>query len=139
VLEYIHTNKAMKEYQQKYIVRTVLYSKVTIVVLFLLVILLLRSIMELNTKRMDVNALKKESEQERVEIEKKVFESRKKNEFIKTDRGFEEYVRVTYPVVKDGEGVIVVYDDEKNPVSDVRETMTIWEHLSVMWNTRFSK
>jgi hypothetical protein len=95
--------------------------------------------MELNTKRMDVNALKKESEQERVEIEKKVFESRKKNEFIKTDRGFEEYVRVTYPVVKDGEGVIVVYDDEKNPVSDVRETMTIWEHLSVMWNTRFSK
>ena len=39
-------------------IRTLVYSRVTIVVLFLLVILLLRSIMELNDKRIEVSKLR---------------------------------------------------------------------------------
>lgn len=51
--------------------------------------------------------------------------------FIQTDRGFEEYVRTTYPVVKQGEGVVIVYDEPGSPVTAVREGMTIWEKLLV--------
>ena len=129
----------MREYQQKHIVKTLLYSKVTMVILFLLIILLLRSIVELNEKRLEVNVERNETKRERLDLEAKVEATRKQNEFIKTERGFEEYVRTTYPVVKEGEGVIVIYDDAKESVSDVREKMTAWEKITVFWNSLFSK
>jgi hypothetical protein len=127
----------MREYQQKHVVRTLLYSRVTVVALFLLIILLLRSIMELNDKRLEVNVERDETKNERMDLESKVEKIRKQNEFIKTERGFEEYVRTTYPVVKKDEGVIVIYDDETKSVSEVREKMTAWEKISVYWNSLF--
>lgn len=107
------------------------------VALFLLIVLLLRSIMELNDKRLEVNIERDETKNERMDLEAKVEKIRKQNEFIKTDRGFEEYVRTTYPVVKKDEGVIVIYDDETKSVSEVREKMTAWERISVYWNSLF--
>ena len=103
----------MKEYQQKYMVRTLLYSRVTIIFLFLVCILLLRSIMELNDKRIESAKLRNESTVERKDLGDKVVKAEEKNNEIVTPRGFENYVRTTYPVVKDGEGVIVVYDETK--------------------------
>ncbi len=127
----------MREYQQRHVIRTLIYSRVTMVVLFLLIVLLLRSIMELNDKRLEVEVERSETQKERVDLETKVERIRKQNEFIKTERGFEEYVRTTYPVVKEGEGVIVIYDDESKSVSKVREKMTAWEKMSVYWNSLF--
>ena len=129
----------MREYQQKHMVRSLVYSKVTIVVLFLLVILLLRSIMELNSKRVDAAKLRDESIVERDKLQQKVDKSQKETDAISTSRGFEAYIRTTYPVVKQGEGVIVVYDDNKNLVSPVREKMTVWERLSIWWKNYFQK
>ncbi len=127
----------MKEYQQKHMIRTLIYSKVTLVVLFLLIVLLLRSIMELNNKRIEVSKLRDDSAREREELERKVEKAQKENEFISTERGFEAYVRTTYPVVKKGEGVIVIYDDDKVPVSPVREKVTFWEKMSIWWRDVF--
>lgn len=129
----------MREYQQKYMLRRLLYSRVTIVILFLLTILLLRSIMELNNKRIAVERLRAESETERMELEAKVRKAEEKNNAIATDRGFEYYVRTTYPVVKEGEGVIVIYDEEKSPVAPVRADMTIWERIVIFWKNAFDK
>jgi translation initiation factor 2B subunit (eIF-2B alpha/beta/delta family) len=129
----------MREYQQKYMIRTLVYSRVTLVVLFLLIVLLLRSIMELNDKRLDVGKLRDDSIKERNELQKKVDKAQKETDLISTQRGFEAYVRTTYPVVKKGEGVIVIYDDNKVPVSTVRENITFWEHLTVWWNNFFQK
>lgn len=114
-------------------IRTLLYSKVTVVILFLLIILLLRSVMELNDKRIEVSKLRTESEVERKELEDKVAKAQEKNTAIDTPRGFETYVRTTYPVVKQGEGVIVVYDENKSPVAPVRSDMNIWERLLIWW------
>lgn len=129
----------MREYQQKHMVRTLVYSKVTLVVLFLLIVFLLRSIMELNNKRLDVNKLRNDSVKERDELQKKVDKAQTQTNLISTQRGFEAYIRTTYPVVKKGEGVIVIYDDNKVPVSTVREKMTVWEHFNVWWNNFFQK
>ncbi len=129
----------MKEYQQKYMVRTLLYSRVTIIFLFLICILLLRSIMELNDKRIESAKLRNDSAVERKALEDKVAKAEAKNADIATPRGFENYVRTTYPVVKEGEGVIVIYDEANNLVSPVREDMTIWERLLVWWNRFVSR
>ena len=133
----LYTTPYMREYQQKHMIRTLVYSRVTLVVLFLLIVLLLRSIMELNDKRIEVSALRNDSIKERDELQKKVDKARKETESISTEKGFEAYVRTTYPVVKKGEGVIVIYDDDKVPVSPVRATMTIWERFSIWWKTFF--
>ena len=129
----------MREYQQKHMIRTLVYSRVTLVVLFFLIVLLLRSIMELNDKRIDVAKLRNDSSKERDELQKKVDKAQKDTDLIGTQRGFEAYVRTTYPVVKKGEGVIVIYDDNKVPVSSVRENVTIWEHFNIWWNKFFKK
>jgi cell division protein FtsB len=121
----------MREYQQRHMIRTLLYSRVTIIILFVLIILLLRSIMELNDKRIEVTKLRNDTAKEKATLTEKVAIAEKQNALIATDRGFEEYVRSTYPVVKDGEGVIVLYDEGKNPVSVVRTSMTVWERITV--------
>lgn len=135
----IYTIKAMREYQQKHLVRTLIYSRVTLIILFLLIVLLLRSIMELNTKRIEVSKLRNDSIKERDELERKVDVARKQTDAISTQRGFEAYVRTTYPVVKKGEGVIVVYDDDKVPVSAVRDQVTLWEGIGIWWKDFFKK
>jgi hypothetical protein len=129
----------MREYQQKYIVRRLIYSRVTIVVLFLLAMFLLRSIMELNEKRIAVSKLQQESELVRSDLAAKVKKAGEKNDAISTDRGFETYVRTTYPVVKDGEGVIVIYDEGKSPVSPVRSTITVWEKFIIFCKRLISR
>lgn len=122
----------MREFQHKHIVRTLVYSRATIVILFLLMILLLRSIIDLNDKRIGVATLRQESEQKRVELEGRVKQAEQKTSTIHTERGFEEYVRTTYPVVKDGEGVIVVYDGGASPVVTVRKDINFWEKM-IIW------
>lgn len=129
----------MREYQQKYLFRRLLYSRVTAVVLFVICILLLRSIMELNAKRAMVRELYLESKTERQELEAKVAKAEDKNASISTDRGFESYVRTTYPVVKQGEGVIVIYDGEKSPVAPVRQDVTLWERIKIVLVRLFAK
>ncbi len=108
-------------------------------ILFLLIVLLLRSIMELNDKRIEVAKLRDDSIQERSDLEAKVTDAKRRVEIIGTEEGFEEYVRTTYPVVKQGEGVIVIYDDNTTPVSPVRNTMNVWERLGIWWKKTFSK
>lgn len=129
----------MREYQQKHMLRTLVYSRVTLVVLFLLIVLLLRSIMELNTKRIEVSKFRDDSLKERNELQRKVDVAQKQTDEISTQRGFEAYVRTTYPVVRKGEGVIVIYDDNKTPVSSVRDQMTLGERFSIWWKYLFKK
>jgi hypothetical protein len=93
--------------------------------------------MELNDKRVEVTKIRNDSVKERDELQKKVDTAQAQTDLIGTQRGFEAYIRTTYPVVKKGEGVIVIYDDDKVPVSTVREDMTVWEHLNVWWKNFF--
>lgn len=123
----------MREYQQKYIFRKMVYSKTTIVVLFLLIVLLTRSIMELRAKNEEISKLKDDSAKEREIVESKVKKAEERNKEFSTPRGFESYVRTTYPVVKEGEGVIVVYDEKTSPVVSVREETSLREKIILLW------
>ena len=93
--------------------------------------------MELNDKHNDVSKLRDDSIKERDELQRKVDIARKQTNDISTQRGLEAYIRTTYPVVKKGEGVIVIYDDDKVPVSAVRDRVSLWEKLSIWWTDYF--
>lgn len=109
------------------------YSKTTIVILFVITVLLIRSIVELHEKSEAVAKIRNETSYERKEAEEKVLRAKERNEALATPRGFESYVRTTYPIVQEGEGVIVVYDEKVSPVVSVREDITFWEKVTLFW------
>lgn len=83
--------------------------------------------------------LRDDSQSERSDLEDKVKKSEEKNNQIATPRGLEAYIRTTFPVVKQDEGVIVIYDENTSPVSSVREDLTLWERLAVWWRGHMVK
>lgn len=129
----------MREYQHKYIIRTLLYSPITIIALFLVIVLMVRSIVELNDKRLMVTAQKEEAKAKQADMERKLAKAEEKSTEIMTERGLEAYMRTTYPVVKEGEGVIVVYDSAGSVVTPVRENLTVWERLTIWWRQTFGR
>ena len=129
----------MREYQHKYIIRTLLYSPITIIALFLVIVLMVRSIVELNDKRLMVTAQKEEAKAKQADMERKLAKAEEKSSDITTERGLEAYMRTTYPVVKEGEGVIVVYDSAGSVVTPVRENLTVWERLTIWWRQTFGR
>ena len=124
----------MREFQHKHAVRTLLYSKVTMVILFLIMVLMLRSIMELNDKRISVQKLRNDTDAKKNELQDKVDSLQTRNDKMKTERGVDEYIRTTLPVVKEGEGVIVVYDSKGDVVIPARSDMNVWERLIIWFN-----
>lgn len=122
----------MREYQQKQIWRKLFYSRIFIVILFLIFILLLRSVVDLNDKRVKVNVTRNESILKLNTAQEKLNKSEEKYGAILTERGVENYIRKTFPVVKDGEGVIVVYDASNSPVVPVKKDNGYFAGL-VVW------
>lgn len=129
----------MREYQHKYIIRTLLYSPITSIILFLIIVLMVRSIVELNDKRLMVTSQKEEAQAKQADMERKLAKAEEKSSDIMTERGLEAYMRTTYPVVKEGEGVIVVYDSAGSVVTPVRENLTVWERLTIWWRYTFGE
>ena len=86
-----------------------------------------------------VSDLKAQISKERQLLQEKLVRSQEKNDALHTDRGVEEYVRRTYPVVKEGEGVIVVYEASSSPVVPVRKDAPITERIKLFFETLFSK
>jgi len=115
-----------------------MYSKVMIFILALICILMLRSVVELYGKYKKVEILKAEPEKERLVLEEKVNKSEDKNQALHTPRGAEEYIRRTYPVTKDGEGVIVIYDASSSPVVPVRKDSTWQEKFKAFFTGLFT-
>jgi hypothetical protein len=128
----------MKEYQQRHTLKKLLYSRLAILVLGLICLLMLRSVVELYGKYKKVADLKAQSAKERSAMEEKLMRAQEKNDALHTERGIEDYVRRTYPVVKQGEGVIVVYEASTSPVVPVRKDVGIIEQVRMFFGTLFS-
>lgn len=119
----------MKEFQQERFARKLIYSKVTIIVLSILLLILLRATVSLYGKRSEIITERNKKEEELREGEARLREADKKKAFLESERGKEEYIRTTFPVAKEGEGVIIIYDDKKSAVSSVKKEGDMKEKL----------
>ncbi len=119
----------MKEFQQAHFFHKMIYSKVTIVILGALILILLRSTVGLYEKRNDVVVERNKKEEELKDAERQLSDTKEKKTFLESERGKEEYIRTTFPVVKEGEGVIIVYDDKKESVRQVKKELSTKESL----------
>ncbi len=119
----------MKEFQQKEERKSKLYSRYTLLFLFVMIILVGKGLINIYQKnissREEVNLveLKKQSLQNRYD------DLSNKVEDLKTPQGVEKEIRSKFDVVKPGESVIVVVDKEI-PMPNEKDTSIIKK----IWN-----
>ena len=100
----------MVDFQQKKKIRKIIYSRITIIILFVVIIFLAKAVYDIYVKeRMssegvsmiekDYNSLKERQDMLKYEISK-----------LKTKEGIEEEIREKYNVAKPGETVVVIVD-----------------------------
>ena len=100
----------MKRYKHKFIWQNLIYSYLTIALLLGLIFVTGRGIFHLY-KKYQITKLDKEYVGVEVFKTEEIYnENLEKLENIKTEEGKERFIRETYPVKKEGETVVVVYD-----------------------------
>ena len=100
----------MKKYQNKFFWRSFFYSNFTIVVIFILIAFVMNGLINIYSKyrttKENLNFVRKEEMEEKNKLN---IEQNKLNN-INTEEGKDKYIRSTYSVKKEGEGLVVVYD-----------------------------
>lgn len=109
-LWYYIKDKNMRKYKQKFIWRNIFYSNFVIIILIIFIILISRGIFNLFQKYQMSKNDKDFVIKEKIEAEHKMDFSRLKLDNINTEDGKERYIRETYPVKKEGEDLILIYD-----------------------------
>ncbi len=102
---------SMIEYQKKKKIGNFMYSPISLLVLFIIFIIILRSVFNVYSKE---KISKLNLEKEKIEYEK--MNSRKDNllnsiDYLKTDDGIESEIRNKFRLVKEGESVTVIVND----------------------------
>ena len=116
----------MLDFQQKRHLKSIIYSKVSLLVLFILVIFLGRATYDIywkykissenyNVVKKDYDNLKERNEMLNSEIDR-----------LKTDTGIEEEIRSKFDVAKPGETVVVVIDSSSSTSTDKNLKQGFW-------------
>lgn len=99
----------MRKYKNQFLWRNIFYSKFTIIFILLLILFVSNGIFKLYKKYQYTKAEYLYVEKERLDAEKKMNTNQLKLTNINTPEGKERYIRETYSVKKEGEGMIIVY------------------------------
>lgn len=100
----------MRKYKEKFLWRKIFYSNFTIILICVIIFFVSRGIFKLWEKYQLTKADYEFVNAQKIEAENKVNLNEIKLSNINTPEGQEKYIRETYAVKKEGEGVIVVYN-----------------------------
>lgn len=101
----------MREFEQKKIRRKILYSPITLILLFLAIVLLFNSVYKVYKKEVLSRENLQKTEIESRELQDKINRLQASVNFLQTDEGVEAELRSKFRAVKDGESVTVIVDD----------------------------
>lgn len=107
----------MREFQEKQKIKKRIYSKTSILVLLVLVVLIARGVLSVYAKERSSRLELALLEKRKAELSDRLAKVSMNNERLKTEDGIESEIRSKFDVVKQNEGVIVVVD-EKLPVPE---------------------
>ncbi|MEI7513153.1 MAG: septum formation initiator family protein [bacterium] len=118
------------EFTDKQKIRKICYSKVTIAILILFVIMLIPGVYGIYTKVSESSKDRKAVEHELVDLEAREKMLLEKVERGNTDRGQEEQIREKFNLAKEGESVIVLVEKPVPASTTVNEANV----FKAMWN-----
>ena len=116
----------MLDFHQKRKVRSVIYHKVTLVVLAVLVVIMARSTWVVYQKQVESEEIKKVSLQNTNELRQRDNNLTTKIERLETQPGIEEEIRSKFSVVKDRENMVVVVENQNPEVSTTSNRTGFW-------------
>ncbi len=118
----------MLERKEKKFLNKIIYSKITLVVLFLLLILVARGVWRVFSEVRMTDENKKIAQQELNELENRKERIEKELEEFNSDSGVEKEIRNKFSVVKEGEQMVMILDDKSNYKSDLKKD-TFWSKI----------
>ena len=120
----------MLEFQEKRKLKRFLYSKITLVVLIVLIALALNAVWGVY-KKQDMtkdNLAKTAATYNSLQDREKILSS--EIERLETANGLEEEIREKYGLIKPGEEVIIIIDEEKDKDLDsVSSSISFWQKI----------
>lgn len=102
----------MFDFHEKRKIRRVLYSKLFIGVVFIVALILARSAYERYRVERDMAGRLLDREQELHELQERALLLESRVDHLRNERGIEEEIRERFDVVRDGEQVVVILEDE---------------------------
>ncbi len=120
----------MFDFQQRKQIKKVIYSRITIFVLFVIVILLGRSTYEIYKKERLSSANYNEVKNEYDSLKSRQSMLDSEIARLKTENGIEEEIRSKFSVAKPGETVVVVVDSSSSSSTDnSQSTASVWSRF----------
>ena len=120
----------MKNFKpRKNIWRRLYESPISIVFLLALLIFFSWNIIQLGGKLLDTEENRKIAEEKVTELKERKKKTREEIELLKTDKGIEENIRERYGLVKEGEKVIIIVDENKDKIVKKEEESTFLNFL----------
>jgi cell division protein FtsB len=124
----------MLEFRKKKRIQKILYSPIVLLILAIILVLLFRGVLSVYKKE---KLTSQNLKQDKTELNKII--SRQNNlasslEYLKTDQGVENEIRSKFRVVKEGEKVSIIIDEQKTdePVSTTTTENGFWYNI-VNW------
>lgn len=102
----------MKDFKRKKLVKNMLFSYATLGMLGVCTVLLGMSVFERFTVEREMSARRVEAEHELQELKLRAAALESQVEYLEDDRGMEAEIRGRFDVVKEGEQVVIILDDE---------------------------
>lgn len=118
-------------FQERKKIRKILYSKVTLALLSVALVIVSRGAWQIYGKAMRARAEKENAAKELVQIEMHTAELTKNIERLKSKPGIEEEIRHRFTVAIPGEEIVVVVDgnDKKSKDSGTTGGQSLWARL----------
>ena len=111
----------MKDFKRKKLVKNILFSYATLLLLAVFIVLMGTSVFERFTVEREMSARRVEAEQELKKLKMRAAALESQVEYLEDDRGMEAEIRGRFDVVKEGEQVVIILDDESEKQATVTQ------------------
>ena len=124
----------MREFQKKKFITQLLYSKITIGILFILLFFTMSAAWGVYEKYRETKDKRDFAQSAYDKLETRENNIKNELELLKTDRGVEEKIRAEFGFVKEGEEVIVIVDplkEQKNNIYIPKQSLfsSVWRSI----------
>ncbi len=126
----------MLDFQQKRKIKSVLYNKVTIGILFVILVAFVHSTWGVYQKKVESEGMLELSEQNTEVLRERQRELDMKIERLNNGEGIEEEIRSRFSVAKEGESMVVILEDVDNFEEKEAEKQNLWQKIKefiVFW------
>jgi cell division protein FtsB len=123
----------MLDFQQKRKIRSLMYNRVTIILLFFVLLIVIHSTWRVYSKKNDSEEARIISQKNVDNLNTRSIELQTKIERLSTQQGIEEEVRSKFNVAKPNENMVIIVQDESSTSEGVKK-VGFWDKIKTFFS-----